>query len=204
MQKGHRGTATPIRIAGVCLALLLGFGTTQGPSAAPEPTVARLEAHVSTTAPDTVMLLSPGAVLADRIASASTGVLVTRVAGGWRIAAPAGEPSTVVVLAVYEESSRKDPIRARVTVAGSGRADVRLTNTSFVPFEIARLASTAESPVVLSRRVFFGRRDPVWPRADPRRLVLAAYYPWFGAAYANPASTDRPIDARPILRRSPP
>lgn len=56
-----------------------------------------------------------------------------------------------------------------------------------------RTASEADSPA--------GDESAEGPYADPRRLVLAAYYPWFHTeAYQRPTLADRPVEPSDVYR----
>ena len=58
--------------------------------------------------------------------------------------------------------------------------------------------------VTRTRQEFFGASDPLLTHADPRPLVLAAYYPWFGPATtaARSSPTVRSMSGTPWPTRA--
>jgi len=211
----HRKSVMPRQIASVLLAFLIGAvpvaseETTSQTSSAP-PTLARLEVRISTTSPSTQVTLRPGRIAAQRAVTVPDDVKVTELVDGWVLTTPGTQLRTVVVLAVFEEPTRASRIRVAVRKSHAGETDVDVRNTSGKPFLAAQLQNALPrsttgtktgdgltAVVARTRAQMFGSADPVMDRADPRRLVLAAYYPWYaGVKYGNPLFADRPAEAR--------
>jgi hypothetical protein len=201
-----RHRVLPQQIASVFLALVLGaVPLSSAPKSFAAVTVARIEATITTTSGWTTLTLTPGNVVAQRVVSALSDVKVTPFDRGWTLTSPVGVRRTVVVQAVFEETTDSPRIQIGVTKGNGGRTIVTLRNTSQSPFLIARVAAPAPGDRVgtkqsstlmrLDRSRFFGATAPTLRRADPERHVLAFYYPWFSRSdYDSPRLGDRPTD----------
>ena len=205
-------SVVPQQIVCFLLALLIGaapVGSSVRPAAA--ATVARLEVRISTTAASTQVVLRPGRIAAQRAVTVPDDVQLTRLPGGWAISAPEGQPRTVVLHAVFEETTRAAKIQVAVRKGLAGRAEVDIRNVSGSPFPAARVvndlarSSTGAgdgltSVLTRTRAQILGAANPAaLDPVDPQRLVLASYYPWYPgveARYANPQFADRPVDGR--------
>lgn len=150
--------------------------------------------------------LSPGTILRARL-SAPAGSHAWRVGGhGFGVAGGPGagrQQATLDVL--YTNFDRRAPVRIQLTKGDIGAARVtawRVSGDDAVRIGRLRDAlhatphrSTFERQLTLSRQSAMGLRSTALPSVDPRRLVLAFYYPWY-AGYRSPALADRPRDAR--------
>lgn len=205
-----RKNGMPQQIVSFLLAFFIGSTPASSVQGTTPATLARLEVRISTTSPWTQVTLQPGRVVAARTQTIPADVELTELSNGWVVRSSTRSLRTVVVSAVFEEPTRAPSIRVVVRKGHSGSATVDVVNRSAAPFVAARLANKLPrstngivgsdgltAVLKRSRRQLFGSADPVLARPDPRRLVLAAYYPWFaGGTYENPQFTDRPSDKR--------
>ncbi|MGH2794121.1 MAG: hypothetical protein ACRDKG_07420, partial [Actinomycetota bacterium] len=178
------------------------------------PTVARLEVTISTTSSWTAVSITPGRVAAWRLSSpVPSDVTLTPFAQGWVLESKVpGVVRTVKLRAAFEETSGA-PIRVTVQKGYNGKGVVDVWNTSSTPFQaayvfnqlpIASKGTMGSAPyslyVTRTRAQFFGSADAPLTHADPRRLVLAAFYPWFPvSSYGSWQHADRPLDPRSSL-----
>lgn len=160
------------------------------------------------------MSLSPGRVAAQRIASVPSDVTLHSLQQGWSLVTPGGVVRLVTVRVAFEELTGQPAIRVAVAKGYSGKTIVDVTNTSNAAFQAAYVLNQLPAPssgtpglqpyttiVSRTRTEFFGATDPPLTPADPRRLVMAAYYPWFGPGnYGNPKLSDRPLDERDTMQ----
>ena len=183
------------------VALLIGSAAALPARGAPAPTVptiARLEIKITTTSDWTQVLLAPGRIAAQRVVSVPADVKLTPLGNGWVLNSPAGKLRTVTVRSVFEEPTGEATINVSVRkgYAGATIADIR--NTSYAPFQAAYVHNQLPKPstgksgpnpytstVNRTRQQFFGPSDPLLTHVDPRPLVLAAYYQWFGRNYGS-------------------
>jgi glycoprotein endo-alpha-1,2-mannosidase len=209
-----RKSVIPQQIVSFFLAMFVGAApiATSVKSAA-LVTVARLEVRITTTSPMTQVILRPGRIAAQREVSVPDDVKVTQLPAGWVLNTTGGQLRTVVMNAVFEETTRASKIQVAVRKGFAGRTDVDIRNVSGASFAAARVVndlprsatgamSSDGLTVVLTRTraQLLGSANPTAMRpVDTQRLVLAAYYPWYPGTegrYANPQFADRPVDGR--------
>ncbi|MFY9587401.1 MAG: glycoside hydrolase family 99-like domain-containing protein [Actinomycetota bacterium] len=187
------------------LALLASFSSfpsaARSPLGATRATLARLQVTVTTSSDWSGLEFTAGRVWAQKVSSSSGGPTVSPTQRGFTVDATPGSNSTAVVTLVYEASSALSSLQLKLTKGAVGSTYVKVRNTSTTrSFDVTSFIAGSEIQqriVNLARLALFGRADPAMPRADARRLVLAAYYPWWGpGAYADPRLSDRPADRR--------
>ena len=188
----------PLQVVSIALALFIGAApVAPTPIATPAPRVARLDISVTTSAPTTVVRMWPGVVLAHRVVSNAGGSRIQADPAGWTIRG--GRSGTSVRLsAIFEDASEASRLTLQLRTVGSGAAKLRIRNVSASPFRVAdaALATSGIRSMSLLRSRVFGRVAPEATSADTRKLVLAAYYPWYGSQYGNTRLSDRPSDPR--------
>ena len=188
----------PLQFASFVLALFIGAApVVPAPVTTQAPRLARLDVSVVTSAPTTVVRLWPGAVLARRVVSNTGGLQIQADPTGWTIRG-GRRGASVRLSAVFEDASDASRLTLRLRTIGSGKARLRIRNVSSSAFNVAdaTLAGAGVRSLSLSRTRVFGRVAPKAGSADERKLVLAAYYPWYGSNYGNPMLSDRPSDPR--------
>jgi hypothetical protein len=191
----------PQQLISALIALFLGGAPAVQPAAAPavrtSATIARLRVAVSTTSDRAIVRISPGSIVAQRVVSLSSGAQVREAGDGIALTGRAGRTSSAVMLVVYRETTKA----SRITIAGTrgsrGTTTVTVTNESAKPFRVARVVASSKPKAssTLARGSVFGRADPAMSRADPRKLVLAFYYPWYND-YSQDRLADRPSEPR--------
>lgn len=207
-----RKRVMPQQIVSFLFALFLGVpsgvsatGGTPVPSAPTRATLARIEVHVTTTSDWTSVAFTPGTIVVDRIVSATRDTKVVSTGRGWTVRGAPNRQSDVIIRAVLEETSLSPVIEVAVRKGVAGESTVQVDNTSKGRFTVARVVDDLHTgtkngrsrvAVQRSRAQVFGGADPVVRRGDPRRLVLAYYYPWFDRGiYDDPQLSTRPIEA---------
>jgi hypothetical protein len=203
----------PSRSKLLFVALLIGSAAAlpaRGIAAPTAPTIARLEVTITTNSDWTQVVLSPGRIAAQRVLSVPSDVTLTPLANGWKLTSPAGKVRSVTVRSVFEETTGAPTINVSVRKGYTGTTIASIRNTSYGPFQAAYVYNQLPKPssgtpgtypytsvVSRTRQEFFGASDPLLAPVDPRSLVLAAYYPWFGPNnYGSPKLADRPLDER--------
>ena len=185
---------------GAVVSLTLGTGAAVAATAVP-PALAALDLHV-TTADWTSVRFAPARWSALKVTSATAGVTVAALPGsdGVKIANVPPTGATVDIKAIYDEPTLADPIAVVVDKGNAGVTNVKITNVSAVPFTVASLSDkvkgtpTNELVTTLPRAKVFGTVEPRLPQADARRLVLAAYFPWWtSSSYDQSTLNDRPL-----------
>lgn len=163
-------------------------------------TRARLQVTVTTTSDWSSLAFTAGRVLAHRVATTTGGPAVNVSERGVSIDGPPGATSSAVVNLVYEEPGSLSTLGLRLTKGAAGSTSVKVKNTSATPYDVASfvVGTSVQSKLVsVTRDLLLSRANPSMPPADRRRLVLAAYYPWWGpGAYGDPTLSDRPADRR--------
>ena len=198
----------------VVVLLLAALAAVSPARALSGPTIARLEVTISTTSSWASVSITPGRVGAWRLASpVPADVTLTPFAQGWVLKSKVpGAVRTVKLRAAFEETSGA-PIRVTVQKGYNGKGVVDVRNTTGASFQaayvfnqlpIASKGTKGSAPyslyVTRTRAQFFGSVGPDLTHADPRRLVLAAFYPWFHvSSYGAWQHSDRPLDPRSTL-----
>jgi hypothetical protein len=170
-------------------------------TAATPATIGRFRVKVTTTSTQVKVLFNTGEILGQRVISLTGGATVVPAARGWTVKAPGGQTASMELLGVYREKSGVPQITIDASRGTSGGGSVTITNeagSGAQPFTVARLVLNQQTAsTTLSRSAVLGASDPVLPRADARRLVLAFYYPWWSrAAYDQQTLSDKPADPR--------
>jgi hypothetical protein len=193
------------------LAVVLLFGGPPADAAAPTPqpkaatapstsvTLAQLTITVSTTSDWTQLHLAPAAVRNLAVTSNPSGVAAVKIGDGVSLSnVPAGG-ATVTFNVLAEEASGATSFTATVEKGWRGTTTATVKNTSASPYTVTTItdtvANSATNPtsVKLTRDQLFGSVQPTLPHADPRHLVLAFYYGWFGkASFGSPRVFDQP------------
>jgi len=169
----------------------------EGDCASPVATAGRLLVQVVTSAPQVDVRLKPGQVTARRdrtIREATTAPLLD----GLRVRANPGRTAVVESELVLVDPSRAAGITIRLEKSGSGVAWVVVRSATGYGRPAAAFAMGASGEVTVPRSSLF---DPSYalPKADDRRLVLAAYYPWFTAdGWDRRPVAERPLDPRSV------
>ena len=167
----------------------------------PAVTLARLQVKITTTSEWTEVLLSPGTVLASRINSIPAGVTVTKLAHGWDVLSPNTTSHVIMLSALYEDPTRSASTTLTIEKGSNGTARVDLMNTSATPFPIGSVVDSKWGEAInrldigLVSSKLFGPIAPTYVRPDPRKLILAFYYPWWSLpGYQTWTTlTDRPL-----------
>ena len=202
---------TRLRIA--FFALLVVAASAAGSHATVAPSLARLEVTITTTSPWTSVMLWPGRIVTQRVTAVPTDVTLTSAAQGWVVnSGVPGQVRTVTLRAVYEEPAQKPTIRVTVSKGSTGKTVADIRNTSNTSFQAAYVFNQLPMPstgtpgtapystyITKTRAQFFGAGDPTLPHADPRPLVLAAFYPWWHLSYSDAKLSDRPVEPRSTL-----
>jgi hypothetical protein len=212
-EAGRRRSVLPQQLFTFVLAFVVGVVPVAVKGTSSIATIARLEVRISTTSPWTEVTFRPGGVVADRKTSVPDGVKVTTLSNGWLVEGSGGSTSAVVIQAVVQETSNARSIRVSVRKGFAGRTTVDILNRSGAPYTAVRMLNRLPQPstgsargvdgltavLPVARAKLLGERDPSITTADPRRLVIAAYYPWFGG-YGDPLLADRPANPRSTER----
>lgn len=174
-----------------------GFSTDPAPTAPPD--LAQVQVSLSATDTWSLVQLVDVRVVDYRVRSATEGVEIAPAEGGWgmQIAAGGGRAE---IDAVIEMPASDVTLRAEKGWLGETTATVRLGTadpvTVTVPMYTWPAVATTNVPQdTLAAAIV----QP--PRADPRPLTLAAYYPWF-TEYGNPDMAEKPADPRPATDRA--
>lgn len=174
-------------------------------SASPNVTTARYSVTLTTSSDWTKLLVSPGTVAATRVRSMSTGARIGPGPRGWYVLpGTAVGPVTITADVVVDENTDAPSFTIALEKGAAGSAQVSVTNTTGRPYRVASFTDRLASPtdptnrvqVSVARSTMLGSTDFALPRADPRRLTLAFYYPWWDTWYGDPTLADRPADPR--------
>jgi hypothetical protein len=198
----------PRLVSGACVLALVGAGLVGGVDASgtveKTSTVssARLRLTVTTTSNWTELRLRPGRVVASRVVSRSGPGRVHTTGAGVALTDVVGKATVTVdvVLAAPRAASR---FVVAVDKGFLGATDAALTNSNGTPYSVVALHNErhdATDPqgrvaTTVARSRLLSAVPLYLPKADDRRLVLAAYYPWY-ADYKSPLLADRPTRPR--------
>lgn len=164
----------------------------------PVATAARLRVRVTSTAPTVDVHVRPGQVTGRLDRSRSGGATTSYVPDGVRVTTPAGKRGVVETDIVAVDPSRAGTLTIAVDKAGTGSVTVEVRNASGYGTAAKVSTSAATGQVVVPRSQLF---DPAFslPKADGRKLVLAAYYPWFTASgWENLLVAEQPLLPRSV------
>ena len=199
----------PQQIASFLIALVLGAAPFAPGAQATPAALARFEVTIAMTSRMARVQILPGRIAATRQITVPGDVTLAEEPSGWKVNGP-GVLRTIKLQAVFETTGRAPVLRVVLSKGAAGKALVEVRNTTGAPFMAARLMNelpaggtpernTGALTAILrrTRRQLLGAHDPPMPLADPRRLVLANYYPWFRVgSYGSAQLTDRPADPR--------
>ena len=205
-----RKSVMPQQIFSFLFALFIGAVPIASVPASANATLARIDVRITTSSDWTQVEFRPGRIAAHRVVSAPDAVTVTPLENGFKLDNPGRSTRTVVLSAVFEETTRAPNIRVALRKGSVGTATVDVQNRSAKPFVAASLlnglprstngtrgADAMTAILTRTRAQFFGSGSLAVKRVDDRRLVLAAYYPWyFGGGYNNAQIRERPSQPR--------
>jgi len=167
-------------------------------SSCPAAGAAALRLEITSSSPKAEVHLLPGQVTGRKDVTASGGATSGYLADGVTVAVPPGATGTLVTDVVVVDPSLADHLTIRVDKEGTGTVSVTVRSRSGYGSAAKLVARKTGASTSVPRAQLF---DPSWtmPKADPRQLVLAAYYPWFGATGwdALPVA-ERPLDPRSV------
>jgi hypothetical protein len=195
------------RLVGAVVVLLTLFTLLQvGQASGATPYITRLRVELSGTSDWEALEIQNADIPAIRVESVTSGAYVTH--NGNRIALNGSHSASAVVSMIVEVA----PGDSYTLVQGKGnagtsRAKVYRTNTTdTLVADITNTTTSGDSTVYrdVSRTTLVAEGLTI-PRVDPRKLVLAFYYPWYqegsfdsGPWYDTPSSAYRNDDAYDI------
>lgn len=169
------------------------------PACSPAPaTAARLRVRVRSTAARVDVHLSPGQVTGRKDLSATGGATTAYVPDGVRVNVPSGATGVVETEIIAVDPSRATDLTLAIDKTAGGTATVKIWASSGYGRPVTLTASATSAQVTVPRSDLF---DPAFslPKADGRKLVLAAYYPWFGATgWSALPVAEAPVDPRSV------
>jgi hypothetical protein len=170
---------------------------------APPVSAARLRIELTTTADWATVRLEGLAFPATRTLEADPQDRLTPAGDAWTVVDDDGDGSRLVVDTVAAELSGREAFTISLDQGLGGTTTVQLHDDRRGPGPMLQLTTGDAVGVLqvertLSRAELLGTDELDLPHADPRRLVLAAYYPWFKRE-GNP--TDRMAE-EPLQPRS--
>lgn len=198
-------TALGVAVASLAAVLITAGGASARPHGgvtctAPAAIAARLRVQVTSTAPQIDVHVAPGQVTGRRDGATGGGATTGYVADGLRVTVPKGATGTVDTQVIAVDPSRAAAITVRIDKPSAGNATVTVRSASGYGKSVtvsAKGTSTAAQVSVPRWQLF----DPSYslPKADDRKLVLAAYYPWFATGdYTSPQLAEQPLDPRSV------
>lgn len=171
--------------------------------------LAHLRVHITTTADWTGMTLSEGQTMLSRVRQKTgTGTWAVQTAGfSFGHGAKTGRKTLTVDLLYLDTSSA--PLHVTVTKSplGHTRASIKNLTTDSTVGTISDTghdsAAAATNPVhrTYPKAQLMGSTPARLSRVDPRKLVLAFYYPWY-TTYHNPGIAQRPAQPRSTYRQA--
>lgn len=212
--RGYRHRMVSRIVAGLAVVVL---SATAGAAATAQPAtttghhavvyIAHLRLQVDSTAASTTISFTPGAFTTSRLTN-------TDGPGTWRVGNASlteqggtlATRSSVTADLLYENPTSEPTVRIGVQKAAGG--STRVTVANVIGKKATAVQSITDDPpstanptsAEISRSKLMGRHAPRLPRADPRKLVLAFYYPWY-RRYTSPRLSDHPRDPRSTYTR---
>ncbi|MEY2430621.1 MAG: hypothetical protein QOC92_346 [Acidimicrobiaceae bacterium] len=193
------------------LAVVLLFGGSPAEAAAPaaQPeaaaapstavNLAQLTITINTSSDWTKLHLAPAMVRNLAVTSSPAGVGATKIADGISLTNIPVNGATITFNALAEDVTSATSFTATVEKGRRGAATATVRNTSASPYTVTTLTDTVSNSATnpaskaLTRQQLFGSVQPTLRHADPRHLVLAFYYGWFGkASFDSPRMFDQP------------
>jgi hypothetical protein len=197
-------SALAASLAAVVLSLVSGAanpanaGVASPSSTTAAPTAAKLRLVITSTAAVANVHLAPGQVTARIDRSLAGGATTAYVADGVQVKVPTGQTGTVTTDVVLVDPTKAQQIALSVDKTLGGTTKVVVSPVSgFSPAVTLTTPGTAGT-VMIARSALF---DPAFalPKADNRKLVLAAYYPWFTAGGWDALQvSERPMNPRSV------
>lgn len=194
-----------LALASVAVLPAAGFAQPTSRTAArlPKPPVvlAKLAVQVTTSSNWTNVTFSQGQLVLSRQRDA----LGTWTVAGDQINLANGTPTGTkhVTATVLDLDTSGAPIKVTINKGQLGQARVAIKNQttgqSFKPLVNAKHAASTSYAVsaTYSKAQLIGTKPATLPRVDPRKLVLAFYYPWYHRSeYGQSAVAERPKDPR--------
>ena len=170
---------------------------------APDVSATRLRIELTTTADWATVRLEGLTFPATRILQAGPGDRVTFAGDAWTIVDQGTDGSRLVVDTVAADHTGRATFQVHLDqgLGGSTRLEVHDDRRGAAP--VLSLTTGDAAAGLLNRSIeasridLLGSTELALPHADSRRLVLAAYYPWFKRD-GNPTSTmaEEPLQAR--------
>jgi glycoprotein endo-alpha-1,2-mannosidase len=183
-QPAHTRVATATTAASPC-------------TSAPAPTAARLRVRITSTTPRVDLHVRPGQVTGRKSISATGGATTGYLADGFRVNLPTSSAQGVVETEIVTvDPSLSRDISIAVDKASAGSVSVKVWASSGYGKAVSLSTRSTTAQITVPRSSLF---DPAFslPKADGRKLVLAAYYPWFTAAgWETLPVAERPSDPR--------
>ena len=194
----------------LALALMLGLmpGLARAAEAAPASPTSACPSRVATAGRIRVQMLVTGGTIDVHLAptqvtgrkdrTVNYGATTEHLADGVRVKAPTGPVALVDTELIAVDLSRASDLVLKVDKPMTGAAIVVVSSATGYGTAVnlnATAVGTSFQVTIPRSRVF----DPafVLPKADSRKLVLAAYYPWFTATgWETMPVAERPLDPR--------
>jgi hypothetical protein len=200
----------PRLVGCLCASVIVGAALVGGVDASgtvdrgPSVRAARLQLSLTTTSNWTELRVRPGRVVASRVVSRTGRAQLHSTGTGFALTRVLGKASVTVDVVV---AAPLDVSRFTVAVDKGylGQSDAAITNTNGSPYRVADVHNERHDPTdprgrvstSVTRSRLMSKVPLFLPKADSRRLVLAAYYPWY-SDYASPLLADRPTRPRSV------
>lgn len=191
--------------------LLVAAATAQvlaarGPATAqvdPVVTSARIRIELTTSSDWARLRIEGASFPATRVLESEALAPVTSSGDGWTVVNRTGGTTRFVIDTVTAELSGRSQLTVVLEQGWLGSSTLALLDPArgANPFLVEQTGRAADGETsarrALSRTELLGSVPLQLPHADPRRLVLAAYYPWFGRS-GNPTATmaEEPLQPR--------
>ena len=158
------------------------------------PVLVQVQVNLSLSSNWSVVRLVDVPIVDYRVRSTTEGVTIAPADDGWGMQVAAGGGSAEID-AIIELPTSDVTLRAENGWLGEATATVRSGTADPVTVTVPTYAWPAVATTNVPQDTFAaGIVQP--PRADPRPLALAHYYPWF-TEYGNPDMAEKPADPRP-------
>jgi hypothetical protein len=197
----------------VVLAASFGAAASASPAhkravALPRIYVAHLRLAVTSTSDWTTVKFSPGTAVYSRLSGQHGNGQWTAHTDGVSLSnGRPGRHKTIIDNLVYLNLTSQSSVRITVQKGDDGKSTVKLSHVVGAVSTPVRTITddrtehdTNQRVVRLTRQDLMGNEQPPMERVDPRKLVLAFYYPWY-VGYHSPVLSDHPVDPRPTDTR---
>jgi len=170
--------------------------TGPGTSAPTNPVdLARLTITVTTTSGWAKVHLAPAVARYVSVSSNPAGVAAAKITDGVSVTSVPSPGTTVTFEVLAEDVTDASSFLATLEQGARGQTTATIVNHSAAPYVVSTLKATTPTGLAtpLTRTQLFGTVEPSLPHADPRHLVLAFYYGWYGTgSFSSPRVFDRP------------